>query len=287
MEWVNTVDARRAREAQAVAQYVVNEIGTPPIHVCDALLISTECTIVGTYVTHNDLAGINFPLDLVPDKRISLPLFLFHVLLLFNLPQHYTWVCQLVRNLERMVTHRPYTDSEKAIVQVMEWFYDITDVACVVSCVHGTRPDIDMVVSHAAHALYLAYGSRANVQHAIVKATATQWELHIDTSFYKVVRQVVQDAQIVMAGVESTSTPLVLVDGQNRIGLVCCPTDKVLLLFLLLFSQWDISMEPHTGVPPCLTGLVKTLKSLRTEGAHGTLPFHHGIAQSDSSVRSR
>jgi hypothetical protein len=273
MEWTLEVGAGMVATAAAVANHIVVELNTPPIHVVDAMLVSIECRVESGYAVHSKLCDINFPLILAPSGRVSLPLFLFRVLMRDNVRLHYAWLSHLADNMRTAIVHRQYTPAEEALQIVHGWFCDVAGSATVITWVASAgRPDLQRVLTHASYILHLVYGSRDAVQHAVGTAAKTMWPL--EGAFLGHVQRVVRDAQIPMQAVKwPGKTPDFVVECGEGAGLICAPRDKVLLLLLLLFAAEVDLVANDSNAPPCVLAIVHAVRAARDNGVRGAVQY--------------
>jgi hypothetical protein len=279
MEWTLEVAAHMAAAAAAVAHHIVVELGTPPFHVVDAMLVSIECHVESGYAVHANLPDINFPLVLAPGGRVSLPLFLFRVLMRGDVRTNYAWLGHVADNMRVAITHRAFTPAETALQIVHGWFCDVAGSATVITWVASAgRPDLQRVVAHASYVLHLVYGSRDKVQHALGTAAKTTWPL--EGAFLAHVQRVVRDAQIPMQAVEwpGKAPDFVVECGAEGAGLICAPRDKILLLLLLLFAAEVDLVANDANAPPCVLAIVRAVRAARDSGVRGEVQYELALA---------
>lgn len=271
------VNETLAKEATALAKYIVTETGIEPIHTVNALLVSTQFIIESDYYIHPKLSALNFPRSLVP-HGLSLPLLMFKLLTMYNIHAHYAWLTHLKENMIQKIYHRAFTAAEDSVFQVLLWFNDMMGVAPILTWVHGTRPDMHRVTAHASRLLYLVYHTHEKIEHAIHQAADPVWNIPSDGEFINVLVSVANDAKMCMAMVEwpdENGTPDMIVRYKSTgVGLVCSPKDKILLLILLLFSeQGDLIRRKTTGTPSCITYMASHIAHVMKTGARGPTQF--------------
>lgn len=270
MEWTSNVDEHHSASAMRVATYLVSDLNIPPIHIVDAMLVGLDIVQRGRYIVLKEFQDINFPIELVATKTLSVPLLLFHLLISKDVAMHYAWFRHLVENMTSAVTHRDYKMCEQAVLVVNEWFVDLTGTACVLSWISDVgRPDMRYVVLCASRTLHLAYWTHTNVQYAIAMAVQGTWILNGE--FRLRVSRVIHNAQIPVIAVKETNQVDFLVD---TTGLICTQFDKILLLLLLLFSNEENLIDQDCEcVPVQITPMIKMLRKTCTKGIEGALPF--------------
>lgn len=280
LEWTQDVDASFTNNAAVLARYVVIEAEIDPIHAIEALMVSTEFIFESGYFIHSKLTALNFPASLVPTQKISLSLFFFRLLILRELRKHFAWLCHLKQNIIEDVQHREYSLPEKTIFQVVKWFNDMMGVAPLITWVHGTRPDMHRVVSHASRILFLVYHSHDSIEHAIHKAADPVWEIPHDGEFLELFVAVANDAKMCVVAVEwpdVNGTPDVIVRYKTMggVGLVFSPKDKILMLLLLLFSdRGDLIRRKAAGTPSCIVHMASHIAHTMRTGARGPVHFY-------------
>lgn len=279
IEWTHDVDKKLSEEATVLSKYIIEETGIDPIHAVEALLVTTQFIYESAYCIHSHLSALNFPQSLVSSQKISTPLLFFKLLISREMRKHFAWLCHLKENMVKKLYQRPFTSSEKAVFPVVQWFHDLMGVAPLITWVHGTRPDIHRVTSHASRLLYLVYHSHENIEHAIHQAANPVWNIASDGEFLEIFVSVANDAKMCMAMVEwpdANATPDVIVHYKTTgVGLVCSPKDKILLLMLLLFSdKGDLLRQKATGTPSCIATMASHIAHCMKSGARGPIQFY-------------
>lgn len=279
IEWTRDVDETLSKEATKLSDYIVNETEINPIHAIEALLVTTQFIYESEYYIHSELSALNFPRSLISTTKISVPLLFFKLLISRELRKHFAWLCHMKENMIQKVYQRPFTISEKAVLQVVQWFHDLIGVPPLITWVHGTRPDMHRVVSHASRLLYLVYHSHENIEYAIHQAADPVWNISYDGEFLELFTTVANDAKMCMAMVEwpdANATPDIIVRYKTTgVGLVCSPKDKILLLLLLLFSnKGDLIRQKATGTPSCITTMATHITHTMRSGTRGPIQFY-------------
>jgi hypothetical protein len=251
-----------------VAAHLGGELGVPAIALIEDLeriyepgrKDGTTLVIDSGFVAVKGNRAIHFPLKLLEGKKnLSLPVLLFNML--FGPPSHLCYVWSRLDHLRR-VDPSVLGIIHEALFVVGEWYADIASNPPIVDlAIMVERPDLRMIVSRFAFLLRVCTGSLRGSTLAL-REVFRPWHLRSIDPFWKDMKRAILGSVICVRPVQLASQkppvaktkpghpsahPDFFFDG--NIGLVCCPSDK-LLLIAVLFCSKEIGLVKRATLSP-------------------------------------
>jgi hypothetical protein len=256
MEW--TLEHHDPLAARS-ARYIVGELEVHPIVVVEALERSPHLVFDSGYMMLEVDRRIHFP-AISPPARMSLPVFLFH--LLFGHASGACYVWSRLGALRRSPPDAIRTTLHSALFIVGQWFADISSNPPLLdSAMFVGRPDLRVLVSRLAFLLRCATMRMALVD-TLVSTLLQPWVVHPIDPFWADLCSVVVGADVPLALTPPGSTMCSF--KVNGTGIICCPSDKLLIAAVLLLSTDHAYLRKCRDTPDTFCsehGIPKPLQS--------------------------
>jgi len=254
--------------AADAARYITNEIEMEPFEIIGVLEHSIDMKHESGFMVLCSNNRLHFP-GLY--ERMSLPVFIFHVL--YGKPSGTCYVWSRLMML-RKVDHSTHSMIHRAFFKVGQWFADISSNPPVIdSAMMVGRFDLRIIVSRFAYLLRCATMSFQKYE-KIVNLIMQPWTIHPIDPFWKDFKSVVDRADICIAVTPNNDLKISSFT-INGSGMICCPMDKIIITSILLLSKEHAYVRKtrdyadkficEHGVPKPLQSVIELLHRVITE----------------------
>lgn len=243
MDHVNIDDTISAANAACLVAH--------PLHIVQALIANDAMRIVQSDCVNVDDRRVSFPVP--PNRPLSLPIFMFHVLIFERrvnlLNNNQSAFLAWDRRVEFGQSNRPLTTGQAAIVKTARFFDDLYGVHPLLAEAMTTgHSRLSAVIAVCIRTLRRCLYTATAIDNAVRKVVGTPWHVSTGTPFFQHLNDMLYGACITWKAVEydpvagmpcqtestHANVPIVV---DRCVGLVVTPTDKMLMVALLLFTE--------------------------------------------------